>query len=295
MGFGDELMAAGEARVLRRARPRARVVVGDGHREIWSEIFDGNPNLTRLADVRPGDDVIWLRNYYGCRPYLDYGRSIGNQRQVFTPYRAMRGDIACSAAEQARAGALLCRPARAGLPLVSIEPHVALTINKDWGFGKWQAVVDALHECAVFVQPDYGKRMLRGAHAIRATFREYCAVLARCALHVGPEGGLHHAAAAVRRPAVVVFGGRIDPAITGYAGHANLYVDVRGSPCGMITPCAHCRDCLDAITVDSVVTAIRRRLRAPRRGRARAPLAPVRGSARPARSRAGDTARSPRG
>jgi hypothetical protein len=295
MGFGDELMAAGEARALRRARPRAKVVVGDGQREVWSEIFDGNPNLTRLADVRPGDEVIWLRNYYGCRPYLDYRRSVGNQRQVFRPYRAIRGDVVCSAAEHARADALLRDISRAGLPLVSVEPHVAFTVNKDWRFGKWQAVVDALRECAVFVQPDYGRRMLRGVHPIRATFREYCAVLARCALHVGPEGALHHAAAAVRRPAVVVFGGRIHPAITGYAGHTNVYVDVPGSPCGMIAACAHCRECLEAIAVESVVGAMRRRLTAPRRPRARGRRAALRGSGRPARSRAGDPARSPHG
>ena len=260
MGFGDEIMASGEARVLKRAHGRAKVVVGDGEREFWSDLFDGNPNLTRLADVRPGDHVVWLRNYYGCRPYLDYARSIGGHRQVFTAYRAIVGDIVCSVGERADADALLRELPDAALPLVSIEPNVAFGPNKDWGFEKWQAVVDRLRERVAFVQPSYGKPLLSGAWPIPSTFRSYCAALARCALHVGPEGALHHAAAALRRPAVVIFGGRIHPDISGYDGHVNLYADVAGSPCGMVAPCAHCRQCLESISIETVVTHIRRYL-----------------------------------
>ena len=39
------------------------------------------------------------------------------------------------------------------------------------------------------------------------------------------EGGLHHAAAALGMPAVVLFGGMISPRNTGYDVHVNLAID----------------------------------------------------------------------
>jgi hypothetical protein len=287
-------MASGEARALKRAYARAKIVVGDGQREFWSELFDGNSNLTRLADVRSGDDVVWLRNYFGCRPYLDYALSEANCRQVFKPYRAIAGDIISSETELARADVLLSERPRRDLPLVSIEPNVEFGPNKDWGFSRWQAVVDRLRDRVTFVQPSYGKPLLAGVHAIPSTFRCYCAVLTRCALHVGPEGGLHHAAAALRRPAVVVFGGRIHPRVTGYAGHASLYVDAPGSPCGMVAPCEHCQRCLESISVHTVVTHVRHRLAARAGTRVRAIPARSADTRPRARSHADGAARSPR-
>jgi hypothetical protein len=258
MGYGDEIMATAEAREMKRADPSAKVVIGDGEREIWHEVFDGNPNLSRLADVRFGDRVAWLRNYYGSRPYLDYSRTTETQ-QFFRPYRARTGDLFFSAAELDRAGALLRDRREPGKLLVSIEPNVAFGANKDWGFHKWQQVADALHARATLVQPSYGRRLLRGVEPLQApSFRSFAAVLAKCDLHLGPEGGLHHAAAALGCPAVVVFGGRIHPDMTGYTFHANLYRDVIGSPCGMIAPCDHCRRCFDSITVEEVVAAASR-------------------------------------
>jgi ADP-heptose:LPS heptosyltransferase len=254
MGYGDEVMASAEAREMKQAHPDAKVVIGNGEREVWHEIFEGNPNVTRLADVGPGDRVVWLRNYYGHRPYLDYARCRAD-RQFFLPYRARPGDLYFSAAELAAAAAVLDKARERGLPLVAIEPNVAFGPNKDWGSAHWQQVADLLWPRATVLQPSYGEPLLNGVVDVPSSFRQFAAVLAGCDLHVGSEGGLHHAAAAVGCPAVVLFGGRIHPNITGYAFHVNLYRDIAGSPCGMIAPCAHCRHCLDSITVEEVVEA----------------------------------------
>ena len=271
MGYGDEIMATAEAREMKRADPCAKIVIGDGEREVWHEIFAGNPNVSRLADVRTGDRVAWLANYYGCRPYLDYARTTPT-RQVFRRYRARRGELFFSAVERERAGALLVDRRKAGKFLISIEPNVVYGPNKEWGFAKWQQVADALGARAVLVQPSYGRPILRGVEALESpSFRSFAAVLAECDLHLGPEGGLHHAAAAVGRPAVVVYGGRIHPDITGYSFHVNLDRNEPGSPCGMIAPCEHCRRGLDSIAVDEVLAAASRLLdiRARRRAGAR--------------------------
>jgi ADP-heptose:LPS heptosyltransferase len=269
MGCGDEIMASAEAREVRQANPDAKIVVGNGEREIWHEIFAGNPNITRLADVRPGDRVLWLKNYFGQRPYLDYARSDPTYRQSFRPYRALPGDFFFSDTELDHVHAVLREPRSHGKPLVSIEPNVDFGPNKDWGFLRWQQVVDVLKDRVTFVQPSYGKPLLSGVHALPSPrFRIFAAVLAGCDLHMGPEGGLHHAAAAVGCAAVVVFGGRIHPDMTGYAFHENIYRDVPGSPCGMVAPCTHCRRCLDSITVEDVVASACRLLdrQSPQRG-----------------------------
>ena len=260
MGFGDEIMATAEARELKCNHPDAAVVVGHPGCEFWSEIFANNPNITRLAEVPSGQDIVWLRNYFGNRPYLNYAHANAEERQLFRAYRARRGDLYFDDQERAFAAAATTRTMGDALPIISVEPHVDFGPNKDWGFARWQEVVDRFAGRARFLQPDYGKRLLEGIEPVRGSFRQYAAALARCSLHVGPEGGLHHAAAAVRTPAVVVFGGRISPAITGYDDHENLFADIDGSPCGMIAACQHCRTALTSISVEDVAAAMRRLL-----------------------------------
>jgi ADP-heptose:LPS heptosyltransferase len=84
------------------------------------------------------------------------------------------------------------------------------------------------------------------------SFRAAAAVLANAVAFVGTEGGLHHAAAALGRPAVVLFSEFISPAITGYRTHRNLYH--AGQPCGSRSACSGCRASMEAISVDEVVS-----------------------------------------
>jgi ADP-heptose:LPS heptosyltransferase len=84
------------------------------------------------------------------------------------------------------------------------------------------------------------------------TFRLACAVLANCRAFVGTEGGLHHAAAALGIPSVVLFSEFIGPDITGYKTHRNLRH--AGPACGSRLPCQGCVDSMNAISVDEVTT-----------------------------------------
>jgi len=82
------------------------------------------------------------------------------------------------------------------------------------------------------------------------------AVLANAALYVRPEGGLHHAAAAMRVRAVVIFGGFIHPLTTGYPEHANIFKGSRA--CGTIgRRCPHCADAMRRISVQEVMRSIK--------------------------------------
>ena len=73
---------------------------------------------------------------------------------------------------------------------------------------------------------------------------------------MGWEGGFSHAAAALDKKAVVLFGGWIHPNTTGYKFHSNIYIDIEGSPCGMRNYCEHCNKCRNLISVEKVRTSL---------------------------------------
>jgi ADP-heptose:LPS heptosyltransferase len=87
-----------------------------------------------------------------------------------------------------------------------------------------------------------------------SSFRDACRLLSNADLFVGTDGGLHHAAAALGKRAVVVWGGLVSPKILGYDSHINLHSGTHS--CGSEGPCLHCRKALDWVTVDMVVSAI---------------------------------------
>ena len=147
---------------------------------------------------------------------------------------------------------------------VYIEPNVKADgiykDNKDWGFDKWQQVVDALPGIR-FLQ-GLGRKLEGVEQRPTKSFRDACGLLLHANLFVGTDGGLHHAAAALSKPGVIVWGGLINPLITGYPS-LDILCKAK-SFCGSLTPCSHCREALDMITVEMVVDAITSRLqRAP--------------------------------
>ena len=93
-------------------------------------------------------------------------------------------------------------------------------------------------------------------------FRTACAILKLSDLYIGPEGGFGHVAAALRKKAVLYFGGWISPDIIGYDFHENIYFDNNSSPCGEIEKlCNHCSDARKSITVDIFLKHITKALK----------------------------------
>lgn len=253
MGFGDEIMATGMARGA-KARGK-RIAFGDGKQIIfspWSEqMFRFNPNIARPGDERD-NDIEWIRHHKGSRLYnsvsTDRSRWIWNMA-----FRPVPGEMFFSESE-------LTFAASVGSGFVVIEPnvpwHKQIAKNKDWGLARYQQVVDVLKRSGHrVVQFAAGKFRLDGVDVVEAPdFRAALAVLGQAALYLGPEGGLHHGAAAVGIPAVVLFGGWIPPQVTGYDTHTNI-VSGRDGVCGRLSTCRHCKDAMNAITVDEVCAA----------------------------------------
>lgn len=247
-------MASGMARGLGLRNKRA--AFGDGRRIIfgpWSEeIFRYNPNVARPGE-EGASDLVWIAHYKGNRLYNGYRNDLQGGRWVWNyGFRVQPGEIFFDDAERKFAEAI--EPG-----FVLIEPNVpwnkSVAPNKDWGHAKYQAVTDRLQEEGRrVVQFARGERRLKGVEVIAtSSFRLGLAALSRAALAVLPEGGLHHGAAAVNVPAVVIFGGFIPPAVTGYDTHVNLTGGTEA--CGSLKACPHCAAAMAAITVDEVFTA----------------------------------------
>jgi ADP-heptose:LPS heptosyltransferase len=257
VGLGDQLMATGMAK---GARERGkRIAFGDGRRIIWDHnsatIFQGNPNVA-APGTEGSSDLQWIRYYKGHRIY----NFQANDRWIWNPeFKAIPGELFFDHQEKRNAS-------RFGSGFILIEPNIeswkSVAPNKDWGRAKYQDLADRLiddgYRVAQFIYPK-STNPLEGVERLRTlSFRDAVAVLGKASLYIGPEGGLHHGAAAMQRDAVVLFGGFIPPQVTGYDWHANLTGGAKA--CGSLSACRHCQEAMAAISVDEVYEAAKARL-----------------------------------
>lgn len=263
MGFGDELMASGQAQDVGKRGKRAAFSNHEKRKIIWAppahEIHRHNPYV-----AQPGEehalDLEWITNCSGHRPYAKQQ----NGRWLFRDFTPTPGHIFFTSEEALFAAKHeMAFGARHELKrYIIVEPRVkpmgaCAGANKQWAVENYKALVECLRdfglECAQLVAPKQKALLSHVARIETPTFRHAAAVLGRATMYVGPEGGLHHAAAAAGIQAVVIFGGFANPKSTGYAFHRNISV---GEPCGQIAACAHCAEIMKSITVDQVYKAV---------------------------------------
>jgi ADP-heptose:LPS heptosyltransferase len=257
MGFGDDIMATGFARgAIERGK---KIAFGDGRKIIWgpwsAEMFANNPNV-----ATPGQEfapnVEWLDYYKGHRKYnyQEDGKWIWNY-----DFKTVPGQFYFDEAERKLA------QDRSGF--VVIEPNVPwqkqVAPNKDWGEENYREVARQLFDRGfnlVQFKHKNSRRIIEGAKLIEQDqFRKAISIMSKAALYLGPEGGMHHAAAAVGIPGVVIFGGFIPPAVTGYRNHINLTGGVEA--CGNIKQCVHCMKAMTNITVEEVLASCMKALK----------------------------------
>lgn len=202
----------------------------------WHPVFEGNPRIV----AAPGRATQRLLNCSGCRPYI---AAKSPERWQWKRWKSSPGEIYLNEAERSFAKVHAGR--------ILIEPHTkVIGSNKAWIWDRWQGLVDSVAGPFLQVGPA-GTRLLHGVQFVETPdFRHACAVLAVSRAFVGTEGGLHHAAAALGVPAVVLFSEFIGPDITGYPTHRNLRH--AGPACGSRIPCTGCAESMELITVDEV-------------------------------------------
>ena len=258
MGFGDDIMSTAYVEALKDEFPNDKFVMGNPDTQTmhWSEVFENHPLMLQKHEKHQGE-LVFIPDYPGRRQYIDYAKC-GNGRFAFNKdFAAPVGKIYFSEKEQAQIEELKGN-------FVVIEPNVKGEVsanNKDWGFKNWQEVINRTIGKVGWLQVGAPGPILNGVWK-RPTdrFRGAMVILAASRGFVGTDGGLHHAAAALGKPAVVVWGGYTSPKQLGYNGHFNVVSpgEVRtSSGCGSLGPCDHCRDAMEAISVGVVERAVR--------------------------------------
>jgi ADP-heptose:LPS heptosyltransferase len=235
MGWGDELIAAGEARKARQETGRRVMIAGGMHPE-HTKVWDYCPDVDQKSDYK-----IFVG--HGHRPYISANHKWKRYRP--TPARIeLTQDLKDWGSQF-------------GQGFVIIEPNVKLgssKANKDWGVANYQQVVDNLPQYK-FVQYSYpnARKLFNVMNIPTPSFIHGLALMERAAGYLGPEGGLHHAAAAFGKPAVVIFGGFISPQVTGYDMHCNIFTGT-GLGCASRVKC-QC-NCLTSISPGQVIEAV---------------------------------------
>lgn len=233
MGWGDEIMALGrvERHFLKTGRQVA--IVGPAGDRRRNELWEGNPAWNPTAE----DTII---DGPGARPYIE--RWEGTRIILNTKHRPHAGRVFLTAEERKRC-TLSGR-------FAVISPHIKgnASPNKSWGAKLWEQAIDGF-PMPVYQLGNGGLDLIIGARFYHTpTMRDAAAVIERAAIVLTNEGGSHHLAASLQRPAVVVFGGFMHPRVTGYPQHANLIADAMHVGCGKYEPCEACRNSLDKIT-----------------------------------------------
>jgi lipopolysaccharide heptosyltransferase I len=153
-------------------------------------------------------------------------------------------------------------------PLIVVNPSASRRW-KGWPVERWAEVVAALREegtvalVGAAAQAAAHDRLARAVPGVvnltgRTSLAALVALVARAALHVAPDTGSLHIAAALEVPVVGIYG-PTRPSRLGPYGQPDHVVD-RGDLCGRACPayCVHGRRCLAAVAAADVVALARR-------------------------------------
>jgi hypothetical protein len=258
MGFGDEVVAAGQAQRLWDADPSLRVGIFDINRKPrWHPIWQDNPIIAPPEAIQHGEPVHPLTSAPHARPYIVYpftaesgwtfNRAFLAREHIARIYLTL-AEVATGAALRQRIG-----------PFVLIDP-ASKHPNLRWPVEHWTEMIKACPDLT-FVQHTHRDTLtvIPGAIAIPSpSFRDACGLVLASDLYVRGESGMCHATAALGVPQVTIWGGCMDwNVLGGYPKQTGLVSDTEGSPCGRWLPCAHCEASMAGITVERVSAAIR--------------------------------------
>ena len=258
MGYGDEILAAGQAERWLAEMGEPSYIVDQRCKPRRHPIWDGNPAVIQ-ADAIFGQGPKtphMITNAPGARPYIVY---------PFTEDTGWTFNRSFRAADHIAKIYLTDEELNFGRyipkPFVLIEPFSKHS-NLRWPFDHWCQLVRDNPDIR-FIQHthrDTGALHVPGAmYTPHLTFRQACGVLANAAVYVRGESGMCHAAAALGVPTVTIWGGCMDwEVLGGYPRQVG--VGISKPPCGRYMPCAHCRDTMAAITPEMVGTALQRAL-----------------------------------
>jgi ADP-heptose:LPS heptosyltransferase len=198
VGLGDEILAAGQAKLLGKT-----VKIGNGDVRIRNPLYDYIPYIDKSAPD-------W---------FIDHGGNRGYIKEVLRPPEYDAEQIIFNMDYKAEPA--IIELSELDNDYVIIEPHT----KKGAPPGKaWHHYAEVVAACDYnFLQ--FNSDSL-GVDYINTSIVDAARWIAGCRCYIGTEGFLHHLAAAFGKPAVVLFGAYSHPSVTGYDFHTNIWRDV---------------------------------------------------------------------
>jgi ADP-heptose:LPS heptosyltransferase len=255
-GLGDILMCTPALREVKRLNPHCHIIFHANHVDLIRGLPFIDEVISSDATEPAGTIQLTYENIHPVHRHLSevVGDHLGVKVTDVRPSCVFRQDFV----EQFRQSwAHLPRPW-----VIVNRKAGPWTPNKDWPDEYWVALVARLAKWSTLIEigapasttaNDDIAVDLRG----RTTLPELAAAIAAADIHVGPDSGPMHIAAAAGKPSVVIFGGYILPVNTSYTGNVDFYTPLKCSPCWLTTPCPFSKRCLTEIPWKKVEAAVR--------------------------------------
>jgi hypothetical protein len=147
------------------------------------------------------------------------------------------------------------------IKFVAINPYTDDNPNKEWNANKWEKLVNAIHDKGMNViqlgREDHNT--IKGVDlSPKQSIRLSLAILSLAELFIGIDSFLGHAATALNKKSIILFGPTC-PSVWGHKQNANIYYDESCSPCVdtlFRVKCPFGKQCLKQISVNDIISKI---------------------------------------
>lgn len=223
-GMGDNLLMSMFPPVLKRKNPDLKIII----QTPWKTLFAHNPFIDWVTDKHIKSIDKTIRASYlilentEVSLYEQMMSAIGEKSKA-------EPSIFLTDAEKKNAGK------KFDGKYITICPSGKQSFSanrKEWGFENFQNLINIMDDYSFVQIGGKNDRLLDGVQDARGLeIRESAAVMSNSLLFIGLEGGLMHLSKAVGIKGVIIYGGLIKPAVSGYDDFVNIYRDVECSPC----------------------------------------------------------------
>lgn len=255
-GLGDNLLLSAILPPLRGKYPKHKIIVESKR---WPQLFKNNPYVDWVTNKHFKTTKRHIKPKYRITQntensiYEQIADHIGLKEKLFPE--------------------LYIEPSE--IPNIESKDYIAFcpcgkrgfsANRKEWGLENFQKVIDNLSLEIDFVQVGLeSDPLLKNVVDMRKlSIRETAGLIKNARLFLGLEGGLMHVAKAVDTPAVIIYGGAVDPKFSGYEENENIYIKLDCSPCFTsekpLENCPH-KKCMKLISPEIVVDKIKNKIR----------------------------------
>ncbi len=259
--LGDTLLITGLISKLKKKYPSKKIVVELHKRSPHLKaLFFNNPDLSFVTCKHHCSTKRHLRPEYVVLDetekslYEQLAESIGLKDNAFPKLFFSEQELNSEKYERLNSYVAICPEGK--------QSFVAN--RKEWGISNFQEVIKLFPQIKFVQIGTPSVRLLNGVIDARGKeIRELSLIMKNADFFIGLEGGLMHLAKAVGTKSIIIYGGVIDPKISGYSENINIYNKVDCSPCfNSLFSRGKCETmkCMKGISVNIVVKEIKEML-----------------------------------